>query len=184
MKIFSTLLPALAALMTSAACDGDNKTPVPDDGLPAGYVWAEQNDALGEGRVNNTMLFFGRAEVETIASGERYVDEKARFEIVPSDAYSLEEQQTVTLLMHETRFAATMPALEMEAPGIAYSSAGGGIDLAAERIVPQIAGTPYERYALTEIGGEVRNTACSLTFVCAGIYRVVYTGRLIVPAGK
>lgn len=184
MKILRLLLPALAALTMISACDDNTNTPAPVDGLPAGYEWAEQNNALSNGWVRKSMLFFGSAEVETMATGERYVDDKARFEIAPSDAQSPAEQQTVALLMHETRFAATMPALEMEAYGITYSSAGGGIDLSAERIVPQIAGTPYERYALTEIRGEVRETAFALTFVCAGTYRVVYTGRLIVPAGK
>lgn len=183
MTTLRTILAALAALTALAACNDNDKAPAPDNGLPAGYVWAGSNDALSaDGRVNGSMLFFGRAEVETLSSGERYVDQKARFELLPGDAQSLEQQQLLALLMHETRFAAAMPALEMEAPDIAYSPATGGIDLAAERIVPRIAGTPYERYALTEIGGAVRGVEFTLTFVCAATYRVVYTGRLIVVA--
>ena len=120
--------------------------------------------------------------METIATGERFVDEKARFELVPSEAQAPAEQRTLALFMHETRFADKMPPLEMEAYGIRYTPAAGWIDVEAEQVVPRIAGTPYERYVLTEIDGQVRDVELSLTFVCAGTYRVEYTGRLIVPA--
>lgn len=182
MKRFCTLLLTLAALTTFSACDDGDDTPPEGNGLPAGYDWARNNDAVADGWVNTSMLFFGRAEVETIATGERFVDEKARFELVPSEAQAPAEQRTLALFMHETRFADKMPPLEMEAYGIRYTPAAGWIDVEAEQVVPRIAGTPYERYVLTEIDGQVRDVELSLTFVCAGTYRVEYTGRLIVPA--
>ena len=182
MKRFCTLLLTLAALTTFSACDDGDNTPPAGNGLPAGYDWARNNDAVADGWVNTSMLFFGRAEVETIATGERFVDEKARFELVPSEAQAPAEQRTLALFMHETRFADKMPPLEMEAYGIRYTPAAGWIDVEAEQVVPRIAGTPYERYVLTEIDGQVRDVELSLTFVCAGTYRVEYTGRLIVPA--
>ena len=182
MRKFRLMLLSLAALTLFGACD-DAETPVAGD-LPAGYVWASANDAIVDGAVKAPMLFLGRAEVETIATGERYVDEKARFEVAPTVAASPDEARTVALYMHETRFAAQMPPLEMEAHGIGYTAATNGVALAAARIVPQIAGTPYERYTLTEIDGKTEGIDFSLTFVCAGIYRVRYVGRLIVKQGN
>ena len=62
-----------------------------------------------------TCFFFGTSTVTTVASGATFTDGKALFELVADG------EGKVRILMHETRFAAEMPALEMEIPGISYS---------------------------------------------------------------
>jgi len=52
------------------------------------------------------MLFFGTSTVTTVASGATFTDGKALFELVADG------EGKVRILMHETRFAAEMPALK------------------------------------------------------------------------
>lgn len=173
MKKLFTLLLSIAMVATTA-CESDDNNGTPDNGLPAGYVYADSNTAIIDGVITQGMLFFGTSTVTTIASGEVYTDTKANFELV-SDG-----QGKARILMHETRFAAAMPALEMEVPGVPYTGVSSAIALAATSVVPEIKGTPYERYTMTALTGPVANTNFTLSFTCAGTFQVTYQGRLII----
>lgn len=165
--------PLLCCLLALGSCS-DSDTPTPDDGLPAGYVAATENTALQQGRITDDMLFFGCSTVRTIGSEETFTDTRALFELRAEDA------DAARLLMHETRFAATMPALEMEVPAIACTGSEQTLALAAAAAIPEIKGTPYERYAITDLSGQVEKTALRVTFTCAGRFEVTYEGVLIV----
>lgn len=172
MKKLFTLLLSIAIVATTACESDDNGTP--DNGLPTGYVYADSNTAITDGAITQGMLFFGTSTVTTIASGEVYTDTKANFELV-SDG-----QGKVRILMHETRFAAAMPALEMEVPGVPYTGLESVIALTTASVVPEIKGTPYERYTMTALTGMVGNTVFDLSFTCAEAFQVTYQGRLII----
>lgn len=173
MKRFFPLL-LLCCALSAIGCN-DSDTPTPDgEGLPSGYAEAPTNEALHEGTITGDMLFFGESTVRTIGSEESFTDSRALFEL------RAEGSGQARLLMHETRFAATMPALEMEAPAIACTGSGQTLELRAASLVPEIKGTPYERYTITALAGTVDETAFALTFTCAGRFEVTYRGRLIV----
>lgn len=82
--------------------------------------------------------------------------------------------------MHETRFAAEMPALEMEIPGISYSGEEKTIDLSAASVTPEIKGTPFAKYVITNLTGKADSKYLTITFTCAGAFDVNYQGRLII----
>ena len=82
--------------------------------------------------------------------------------------------------MHETRFAAEMPALEMEIPGISYSGEEKTIDLRAASVTPEIKGTPFAKYVITNLTGKADSKYLTITFTCAGAFDVNYQGRLII----
>ena len=120
------------------------------------------------------MLFFGTSTVTTVASGATFTDGKALFELVADG------EGKVRILMHETRFAAEMPALEMELPGISYSGEEKTIDLSAASVTPEIKGTPFAKYVITNLTGKADSKYLTITFTCAGAFDVNYQGRLII----
>lgn len=89
---------------------------------------------------------------------------------------------TLTLWMHETQFIPQMPVLTMEVPGIAYTRMPEQLKLSAERIVPKMGGTPYEKYVITNLTGTLTDAEpddrLTLSFECMG-FRVTYTGTEI-----
>ncbi|HJA98458.1 MAG TPA: hypothetical protein H9779_02515 [Candidatus Alistipes avicola] len=174
MKTLRLFLLAMA-FIGLAACSNDD-TPAPQGELPDGYTFAQENDQLVDGRMTGNLLFFGTSTVTTIKTGEQFVDDKILFELTE------DENGIIRMLMHETKFAANMPALEMEVPGIPYTCEGKTLHMSVEQTIPEIAGTPYERYVITELGGEVDNTSFTVTFSCMGAFKVVYQGKLIVKA--
>ena len=79
-----------------------------------------------------------------------------------------------------TTVASEMPALEMEIPGISYSGEEKTIDLSAASVTPEIKGTPFAKYVITNLTGEAARTELTVTFTCAGAFDVSYQGRLII----
>ena len=112
-KFFTFLLPfsLLASAALSSCSDGCTGNPDPTPELPDGYTYATENTSINDGTVTANMLFFGTSTVTTVASGATFTDGKALFELVADG------EGKVRILMHETRFAAEMPALEMESTG-------------------------------------------------------------------
>lgn len=175
-KFFTFLLPfSLLALAALNGCSDDNAdTPDPTPELPDGYAYATENTSINDGTVTANMLFFGTSTVTTIASGATFTDGKALFELVADG------EGKVRILMHETRFAAEMPALEMEVPGISYTGTQKTIHLNAASVTPEIKGTPFAKYVITNLTGEAARTELTVTFTCAGAFDVSYQGRLII----
>lgn len=100
----------------------------------------------------------------------------------PDTRFSLmnPEDGTMTLWMFETQFVPAMPQLTMEVPGISYSRQMGGITLlSGDQIIPYMGGTPYERYLITELSGEVIDGTphrLLVEFDCMG-FHVSYEGE-------
>lgn len=162
------------AFIGLTACSKDDTTPKSE--LPDGYSFAQENDQLVEGRMTGNMLFYGTSTVTTLASGDEYIDEQVLFELTEdTDGH-------IRMLMHEAKFAANMPALEMEVPGITGNGEGKQLQVSVAETIPEIAGTPYERYVITALDGKVDNTSFTVTFNCMGAFKVVYQGKLIVKA--
>ncbi len=164
---FRTLLCAFV-LLAFAACNDENTAPA-EPQIP----YATENKALIDGAIVAPMPFYGESVVTTLATGDTFSDPAARFEMVADG------EGMARLLMHESHFAETMPALEMEVPAIPCTVEGVHCTLTAPAIIPEIAGVPYERYTLTEIDGRIDGVQLEIAFVCAGTFRVEYRGRLL-----
>lgn len=91
------------------------------------------------------------------------------------------EDGTMTIWMHETQFVPAMPQLTMEVPGIDYTrSADGTTTLTGNNLVPKMGGTPYERYVITNLNGQLIDSTphrLDVEFDCMG-YHVEYEGAL------
>lgn len=179
-KLFLLSLAALAL----AACN-DDKDKDSDKGLPTGYKYASTNEQIADGRIQADIQFFGTSQVATLGQGPAapFVDKKALFELTTTSS-----EGASVLYMHATRFAAAMPAVEMRLLGLPIEGSGKSLSFTAERIVPEnfIAATNQwvsnERYAITQIEGQIDNTQIEITFTCAGVFKVTYSGKLIVKA--
>lgn len=176
------LLLLIFAALALVACDDKDNDKDKDNGLPAGYKYATTNDLIGEGRIQDDIHFFGTSQVSTTAAPQAapFVDEKAHFELTATSS-----EGTSILYMHATRFAAAMPAVEMRLLGVPVAGSGKLVTFTAERIVPEnfIAAANQwvsnERYAITDIEGRIDNTLIEITFTCAGMFKVSYSGKLI-----
>ena len=167
-KFFTFLLPfsLLASAALSSCSDGCTGDPDPTPELPDGYTYATENTSINDGTVTANMLFFGTSTVVTVE--------------VPKKSMLADGEGKVRILMHETRFAAEMPALEMEIPGISYSGEEKTIDLSAASVTPEIKGTPFAKYVITNLTGKADSKYLTITFTCAGAFDVNYQGRLII----
>ena len=174
-KFFTFLLPfsLLASAALSSCSDGCTGDPDPT-GTGTSTDSFTENTSINDGTVTANMLFFGTSTVTTVASGATFTDGKALFELVADG------EGKVRILMHETRFAAEMPALEMEIPGISYSGEEKTIDLSAASVTPEIKGTPFAKYVITNLTGKADSKYLTITFTCAGAFDVNYQGRLII----
>ena len=165
--------PVLLALLAITLCGG-----LASEGFDrlstAHFLDDTENTSINDGTVTANMLFFGTSTVTTVASGATFTDGKALFELVADG------EGKVRILMHETRFAAEMPALEMEIPGISYSGEEKTIDLSAASVTPEIKGTPFAKYVITNLTGKADSKYLTITFTCAGAFDVNYQGRLII----
>ena len=92
--------------------------------------------------------------------------------------------------MHKTRFAAGMPGVEMRLRTVPYAPTGDkSLAFDVAELVPEALRAnetgggssyqPVERYRITDLEGRIDGVTCRVAFTCAGIYRVVYEGRLI-----
>ncbi len=167
------------ALTIFAACNDDN-----DNGPDFETV----NDEIVNGQIvdDDEMLFLGTSIV-TNPDGTTFTDEYARISIFGDNRPTLiTPATTLTLRMHGARFAANMPALEMQLPNLGYTP-GVGPRLtftAAGPLTPQayINGTgwtPQAKYPITDLNGSIDNVFCTLTCTCMGSFRVQFTGRML-----
>lgn len=169
------LLLACAALAL-AACNDNDDTP----------RFAAENTFIENGSLTGSNMHFLGTSTVTSADGDVYVDKEARFEFAGLRDF--------TLYMHNTRFAAAMPALRMRLYSQPYTPGeGASLSFALESVVPEVAlpnavgggysWTPMPAYTLTDVEGSIDNTLCRVSFSCAvpelGSYRVEYEGRLL-----
>ncbi len=115
------------------------------------------------------MLFSGTVSV----NDDAFTQQDVRFELAPAD-----EGRTVTLLMHETKFAERMPVLDMSVPGIGWTGADGAFTLEAAEIIPEVDGIPQPNYTVTDLEGTVADDALEVSF-SVGQNTLVYTGTLV-----
>lgn len=167
------------AAFALTACNDDKEN---DNGLPVGYRYAETNESVSDGKIQNNILFFGTSRVTTAGQEQApFTDKKALFELTGTSR----EGKSV-LYMHATRFAAAMPAVEMRIPNLPFDGSGKTLTTAAASVVPEnlVPATNQwignERYVITNFEGRIEGTVFTATFTCAGRFKVEYTGKLIV----
>ena len=173
------LMMSLAAFAL-AACNDEA-----DEGIQYASSNPEIVDGVYSGR---NMHFYGTASVNDTATTEIYTDPEAWFEFAGGD-------KGLVIYMHQTRFAAQMPALEMRIYRMPYTpGAGASLSFTAESSVPQVrlpnetgGGYSYQdmpSYTLTEVEGAIDEIVCRMSFTCdvpkLGTYRMEYEGRLLV----
>lgn len=167
------------AAFALAACNDEA-----EDGVQYATSNPEIVDGVYSGR---NMHFYGTAKVTNTTDGSTYTDPEAWFEFAGGE--------TLVIYMHQTRFAATMPALEMRLYRLPYTAGqGASLSYTADNWVPQVqlpnqegGGYSYQdmpAYTLTQIEGAVSDILCHMSFSCdvprLGSYRVEYDGRLLV----
>lgn len=174
------LLMMSFAAFVLAACNDEA-----DEGVQYATSNPEIVDGVYSGR---NMHFYGTATVTNATDGSIYTDPEAWFEFAGGD-------KGLVIYMHQTRFAASMPSLEMRIYRIPYTPGeGASLSFSAESSVPQVqlpnaqgGGYSYQdmpSYTLTDVEGSIDNTDCRVAFTCdvprLGTYRMVYEGRLLV----
>ena len=172
------LMMSLAAFAL-AACN---------DEADEGIQYATSNPEIVDGVYSGqTMHFYGTATVTNTKDNSTYSDPEAWFEI--------HGDKGLVIYMHQTRFAAQMPSLEMRIYRIPYTPGeGASLSFTAESTVPQVrllntegGGYSYQdmpSYTLTEVEGAIDEIVCRMSFTCdvpkLGTYRMEYEGRLLV----
>lgn len=162
----------LLAAFALVACNDDDKPSI---------RFPKTNDRIEDGRLTGTNMHFTGISTSTDAQGNEYVDAKAHFETAGLN--------TLMLYMHQTRFAAAMPAMEMRMPNLAYTGKDKTVVFTADRVVPELqikdlGWNPMDAYALTDVEIRIEDTRCSVRFACdvprVGRYTVAYEGRLYI----
>lgn len=169
----------LLAVAAFAACNDDDGT--------TKIKYASENTSIVNGLfTSDNMHFYGTATV-TDSEGGTYTNPEAWFEFAG-------DRETLVLYMHQTRFAAAMPALDMRIYQFAYTPGqGASLSYEMESTIPQVrlpnqegggySYQPMPSYTLTEVEGSIDNTVCRVAFTCTvpslGTYRMEYEGRLL-----
>ena len=159
-----------------------------NDEADEGVQYATSNPEIVDGVFSGrNMHFYGTATVTNTSDGSTYTDPEAWFEFAGDKA--------LVIYMHQTRFAAAMPALEMRLYRIPYTGGeGASLTYSADSWVPQVqlpnqegGGYSYQdmpSYTLTEVEGAIDEIVCRMSFTCdvprLGTYRMEYEGRLLV----
>ena len=173
------LIPLLLAVAAFAACDKEDGT--------SKIQYASENASIVDGYfTSDNMHFYGTATV-TDSEGGSYSDPEAWFEFAG-------DREALVLYMHQTRFAAAMPALDMRIYQFAYTPGeGASLTFEIESSIPQVrlpnevgggySYQPMPSYTLTDVEGSIENTLCRVAFTCTvprlGTYRMEYEGRLL-----
>lgn len=174
-KFFTFLLPfsLLASAALSSCSDGCTGDPDPTPELPDGYTYATENTSINDGTVTANMLFFGTSTVTTVASGATFTDGKAlrtgcrrRRQGANPDARNPLRRRNARPRNGDT--------------GHLLLRRGKTIDLSAASVTPEIKGTPFAKYVITNLTGKADSKYLTITFTCAGAFDVNYQGRLII----
>ena len=168
------LMMSLAAFAL-AACN---------DEADEGVQYATSNPSIVDGVfTSDNMHFYGTAKV-TDSEGNVFTDPEAWFEFAG-------DRETLTIYMHQTRFAAAMPDLEMRLYRIPYTPGeGASLSFSEATFTPEAelpntegGGSSYQevpQFALTNLEGSIEETRLHMAFTCMGTYRMEYEGRLLV----
>lgn len=166
--IFLLLLAA-----TFTACNDDDN---------AGYRFLDKNPFIEGGHLSGHNLHFYGTSTVRDAQGNLFTDNEAYFEFAGLD--------DICLYMHKTRFAAAMPGVEMRFRNVSYVPTGDvSLSFSEQELIPEArrdnetgggsSYVPVERYRITGLEGSIDGVVCRVKFTCAGIYDVVYEGRLV-----
>ena len=69
---------------------------------------------------------------------------------------------------------------EIQTVSFDYDGEEKTIDLSAASVTPEIKGTPFAKYVITNLTGKADSKYLTITFTCAGAFDVNYQGRLII----
>lgn len=155
-----------------------------NDEADEGVQYATSNPEIVDGVYSGqTMHFYGTATVTNTKDNSTYSDPEAWFEI--------HGDKGLVVYMHQTRFAAAMPALEMRLYRIPYTPGeGASLSFSEATFTPEAelpntegGGSSYQevpQFALTNLEGSIEETRLHMAFTCMGTYRMEYEGRLLV----
>lgn len=164
------------ATLALVACEGEKD---PQTFPPTNEQITAEGSIAGE-----NLHFAGTVSVSSPMSPTPY-EEEVHFEFAG-------DVEDFVLYMHQTRFVAQMPKLDMRLREIGYTPAGehsmqfsvaGPITPQARMENEQGGGYSYQdkpEYAITNLQGHITNTACEVSFTCMGAFHVAFTGRLFV----
>lgn len=83
------------------------------------------------------------------------------------------KDMTANITLHQARFAASMPPMNMVFKGVNVTPYNSGYDLKCDSLIPEIGDVPYPQYQVTNLVG-VENflNNMKLDFDCMGVYSV------------
>ena len=155
-----------------------------NDEADEGVQYASSNPEIVDGVYSGqTMHFYGTATVTNTTDNSTYTDPETWFEI--------HGDKGLVVYMHQTRFAASMPAQEMRIYRIPYTPGeGASLSFSEPTFTPEAelpntegGGSSYQevpQFALTDLEGSIEETRLHMAFTCMGTYRMEYEGRLLV----
>ena len=127
-----------------------------DDGEPK-VRYATTNDGIENGYLQGANLHFYGTSTVTDAKGKTFTDPEAWFEFAGGpESFSLDKW--LNFVREEI-----IPSALKE------NNEGGGSSY-----------QPVERYKITNLTGAIDGVDCRVSFTCAGVFQVIYEGRLII----
>jgi hypothetical protein len=175
MKSYLFLVLALCSMACSKSDNDDDSS-----------RYATTNNGVVDGYLNGSNLQFSGSSVATNTDAGAYTDAEACFEVNG-------DKLVLNLYMHQTRFAAAMPALEMRVSNLSYTpGTGAALSFDIDSIVPEVllpdteggySYQPLPSYTLTALKGTLSGTQLCVSFSCdvprLGNYQVSYRGALL-----
>lgn len=147
--------------------NGDATKPVAMDGVAVSY------EVDGKYEVTNIpyrTVFEGTTTTTNNTDQSKFVSTKTTY-VVDIDMTNM----TGVLKINSPSFAANMPTLgTMEFAGLDVNIVDGGYELTCAQLIPSIGGTPYPRFAITNLSMKVELDGDSeLKFNCMQVFSVV-----------
>lgn len=119
-------------------------------------------------------VFGAETTVTTLATGDEYETTDPYYGIVLSQDETSKEL-TADVHVYNAKFAANMPPQsEMVFKGVGVDVVDGVIRLQSDRVVPEVANTPYERFMITNL-----NARCYIASGIAISYEVAGTWKVV-----
>lgn len=147
--------------------NGDATKPVAMDGVAVSY------EVDGKYEVTNIpyrTVFEGTTTTTNNTDQSKFVSTKTTY-VVDIDMTNM----TGVLKINNPSFAANMPTLgTMEFAGLDVNIVDGGYELTCAQLIPSIGGTPYPRFAITNLSMKVElDGDAELKFNCMQVFSVV-----------
>lgn len=150
MKKLSTIFGLLLSIIVTTSCTNGHNNDLPknpdDNSCYSGTMNVDQNDG--------TFYTQDAVEVDYEIKGDK-----------------------LNFVMYKVKFASGMPIkLDMVVEGVDYETYDTDCyTISCDSIVPYAMGSPFEKFTITNLTGEITNDTMTLNFMC-GEYPVTYDG--------